>query len=74
MIHRRTFLCGLTLGGLMTPLAAEAQQAVKPPRIGLLDYSTSWAPFQQALRDLGHVEDPQRVPRPTIRRRGVAAG
>ena len=35
-MHRRTFLGGLTLGTLATPLAAEAQQAAKVYRIGVL--------------------------------------
>jgi hypothetical protein len=35
-MNRRTFLCGLTLGTLATPLAAETEQAVKVARVGLL--------------------------------------
>jgi len=36
VINRRTFLYGLTLGTLSAPLAAEAQEAAKVWRIGLL--------------------------------------
>ena len=35
-MERRTFLCGLTLGALATPLAADAQETAKVARIGLL--------------------------------------
>jgi ABC-type uncharacterized transport system substrate-binding protein len=60
-MHRRTFLCGLTLGTLAIPLAAEAQQAAKVARIGLLSLNVSASPhvlepFLQGLRDLGYVE------------------
>ena len=49
-------------GGLLAaPLAAEAQQAAKVPRIGFLAGSLAGGPhlpeaFRQGLRDLGHVE------------------
>src|SRR5215510_4041253 len=57
MIHRRTFLCGLTLGTLgAAPLAAAAQQAGKVPRIGLLDYGQFWNPLLQRLNELGYIE------------------
>ena len=61
-MHRRTFLCGLTLGALAAPLAADAQQAGKVPRIGFLSLtSPSDRPFlldafRQRLRELGWVE------------------
>jgi putative tryptophan/tyrosine transport system substrate-binding protein len=61
-MNRRTFLCGLTLGTLSAPLAAEGQQAGKGHRIGLLIGSSESfvAPyieiFRQALRALGYVE------------------
>ena len=42
-MDRRTFLCGLTLGTLAGPLAAEAQQSEKVYRIGLLDYNVPGA-------------------------------
>src|SRR5262249_5664473 len=38
------------------PLAAEAQKAVKVPRIGLLDYGKFWDPMLQRLSELGYVE------------------
>ena len=56
MITRRTFLCGLTLGTLSAPLAAEAQPSTTIPRIGLLADATSWEPLRLGLRDLGYVE------------------
>jgi putative ABC transport system substrate-binding protein len=63
-MNRRTFLCGLTLGSLAAPLAAEAQPAGKVPRIGFLVAASAsdsaferWIEaFRQGLRDLGHVE------------------
>jgi putative tryptophan/tyrosine transport system substrate-binding protein len=61
MMTRRTFLCGLTLGTLTPPLAAEAQQAAKVARIGYLSTNLAANPhlqeaFLQGLRDLGYVE------------------
>ena len=58
---RRTFLCGLTLGTLSAPLAIQAQQAAKVPRIGFLQLNPAANPhlreaFLQGLRDLGYVE------------------
>src|SRR6267143_3726834 len=60
-MDRRTFLCGLTLGVLAAPLVAEAQQAAKVPRVGVL--SPGNAPpddpfpqreaFEGGLRNLG---------------------
>jgi len=44
----------LTLGGLGAPFAAA--QTRKVAHIGLLDYTPSWEPFRQALRDLGYRE------------------
>jgi putative ABC transport system substrate-binding protein len=60
-MNRRTFLCGLTLGTLALPLAAQAQQAGKVPRIGFLHYgspgpSPEVEAFRQGLRELGYVE------------------
>ena len=60
-MNRRTFLCGLTLGTLTPPLAAEAQQAAKVARIGYLSTNLAANPhlqeaFLQGLRDLGYVE------------------
>src|SRR3984893_14014982 len=53
-----------TAGGLLAaPLVAEAQQAGKVVRIGLLDYAASdpasaarWKAFREQLRGLGYVE------------------
>jgi putative ABC transport system substrate-binding protein len=58
---RLAFTIPLLLGGLFSPLAAEAQQAAKVPRIGYLGLNRAAAPhlgeaFLQGLRDLGYVE------------------
>jgi putative tryptophan/tyrosine transport system substrate-binding protein len=59
-VQRRQFL--IAAGALLaTPLAAEAQQAAKVPRIGYLTTSLGVSPqrpeaFRQGLRDLGYVE------------------
>jgi len=62
-MDRRAFLGGLAGGLLAAPFAAEAQQAGKVYRIGLLDYSAPdaarldwWSAFRQQLRELGYVE------------------
>jgi putative tryptophan/tyrosine transport system substrate-binding protein len=61
-VNRRTFLCGLTLGALATPLAAEAQKAGKVYRIGVLETmpatlnTANLNAFRQGLRELGYVE------------------
>jgi putative ABC transport system substrate-binding protein len=64
VIDRRTFLAGTGAVLLAAPLAAEAQQVGKVPRIGFLSPSSptdSRAPhrfgaLQQGLRELGYVE------------------
>jgi len=62
MMNRRAFLRALSAGLLTAPLAAEAQQAGKVPRIGFLGVtSASDRPplldaFRQGLRELGWVE------------------
>jgi putative ABC transport system substrate-binding protein len=58
---RRKFLGALAGGLLAPPLAAEAQQAAKAPRIGFLAGNLAAIPhlreaFRQGLRDLGYVE------------------
>jgi putative ABC transport system substrate-binding protein len=58
---RLAFGITLLLGGLFSPLAAEAQQAAKMARIGYLAPNLAAAPhlseaFRQGLRDLGYVE------------------
>ena len=65
MIARRTFLAGTVAVLLAAPLAAEAQQAEKVYRLGILspaepplpsDRSTVAVTVPAALRDLGYVE------------------
>ena len=63
MTSRRAFICILAGGVLAAPRAAEAQQAGKVYRIGLLDYSAPdparqawWNAFRQQMRQLGYVE------------------
>ncbi len=59
---RRTFLCGLILGTLSVPLAADAQQVGKVWRIGILWASSpsrlsgAYAALGQGLREFGYVE------------------
>src|SRR2546428_13565708 len=60
---RRRFLLTSLVGVLAAELAAEAQQAGKVWRIGLLDYASPdparlawWRAFQARLRELGYVE------------------
>jgi len=59
MLDRRTFLAGVVVV-VAAPLAAEAQQAGKMWRIGLIGTDDSELPghaaFRQALRDLGYDE------------------
>jgi putative ABC transport system substrate-binding protein len=59
-MDRRTFLAGTGAVLLAVPLAAEAQQAAKVPRVGILAGSPAANPlreaFLQGLRDLGYVE------------------
>jgi len=62
-IDRRVFLGGLGMSVLAAPLGAEAQQAGRIWRIGLLDYGSPdparlawWRAFQDRLRELGYVE------------------
>jgi len=58
---RRAFIATAT-AILVAPLAADAQQAAKVPRIGFLGNSTAAleanlvGPFREGLRDLGYVE------------------
>ena len=61
MISRRAFLQAVA-GGVLTPLAAEAQPAGKAPRIGLLTGGseagsrTRFEVFRKGLRELGYVD------------------
>src|SRR2546427_3394390 len=52
MMNRRTFLCGLTLGIVAAPLAANAQQS-NVPRVGVIAAVTRDAqvPFADAFRE-----------------------
>ena len=62
MIDRRRFLLTSLAGALAAPLAAEAQQAGKVPRVGYLSPGTPNSnphlleAFRQGLRDLGWLE------------------
>jgi putative ABC transport system substrate-binding protein len=58
---RLAFSTTLLLGGLFSPVAAEAQPAAKVPRIGYISPNLAANPptheaFRQGLRDLGYVE------------------
>jgi putative tryptophan/tyrosine transport system substrate-binding protein len=60
-MDRRTFLAGTDAVVLGAPLAAEAQEAKKVPRIGYLAPNLAGNPglheaFRQGLRDLGYVD------------------
>jgi len=58
-VDRRAFVAG-TLALLAAPLAAEAQQAARTPRIGIVRLGSPPDPFvetlRDGLRDLGYVE------------------
>jgi len=60
VIDRRTFISSVALGLLAAPLAAGAQQAGRPPRIGWLSAGSQPDPFlegfREGLRRLGYVE------------------
>jgi putative ABC transport system substrate-binding protein len=62
-MERRAFIAFVSGSLLAAPLAAEAQQATRVWRIGLLDYASPdparlawWKAFQDRLRELGYVE------------------
>ena len=59
-LRTASFIIPLALGILVSPLAAEAQQAGKIPRIGVLQVWSSADPMvgqiRQALREVGYVE------------------
>jgi putative ABC transport system substrate-binding protein len=54
MNRRDAVLALFALG--TTPLAGNAQQAGKIPRIGIIDNTSMWDAFRQGLRELGYVE------------------
>ncbi len=56
MTTRRAFIGTLAGGLLASPLVAEAQQAGKVLRVGLLDYADFWDPLRQGLSELGYIE------------------
>jgi putative tryptophan/tyrosine transport system substrate-binding protein len=58
VIDRRTFLGAFASSLLAAPLAAEAQQAARVPRVGALGAvdGPGWAGFRQGLRELGWEE------------------
>jgi putative ABC transport system substrate-binding protein len=55
-MKRREFIT--LLGGAVTawPLAVDAQQPARVPRIGIIDDAPMWHSFRQALREFGYVE------------------
>jgi len=59
-MERRRFIEVIAGGLLAAPLAAEAQQLGKPPRVGYLSPVSAGAPgyviFRQSLRELGYFE------------------
>jgi hypothetical protein len=59
MMIRAALAAAVVLGLIAGPLGAEAQQAGKLVRIGLLDYGAAdprWNAFRERLRELGYVE------------------
>ena len=63
-MNRRSFVGTLGLGLLAVPFGAQAQQAGKVVRIGLLSYAASdsggvarWKAFREQLRELGTWRD-----------------
>jgi putative ABC transport system substrate-binding protein len=62
VMERRTFMAMLTGGIVVSPLAAETQQAGKVYRVGFLGNSSAAleanlvGPFREGLRELGYVE------------------
>jgi putative tryptophan/tyrosine transport system substrate-binding protein len=57
-VDRREFLGTVTLSLLVAPLAAEAQQPGRVPRIGVLGTSdgAGWQAFRDGLQSLGYLE------------------
>ena len=60
-MDRRTFIASMIGAALSAPLAAQAQQVGKVPRIGFLFYGSPGSSpeldaFRQGLRELGYIE------------------
>jgi len=55
-MERRAFIMALGAAAAAWPLASRAQQALKIPRIGIVDDAPMWQAFRQAMRELGYVE------------------
>lgn len=61
-MNRRTFVCGMTLGALARPLAAEAQESTTRPRVAFLGAESSYTnqhfldAFRQGMREHGYVD------------------
>src|SRR5262245_8313931 len=55
-LHRREFITLLGGAAAAWPLAAQAQEPGKIPRIGIIDDSPRWNAFRHRLRDLGYLE------------------
>ena len=51
-MERRTFLCGLALGTLATPLTVEARQAARVPQVGVLLLDSEARGLSQRARNL----------------------
>ena len=56
MMNRRRFLRTVSVSLLAAPLAAEAQQAGKVPKIGALHPGSGTKPLFAALAEVGYVE------------------
>src|SRR5215470_14707413 len=54
-LKRREFI-SLLGGAAAWPLAAQAEQSARVPRIGIVDDAPMWHSFRQALREFGYVE------------------
>ena len=58
-MRRRALIAGVSGVALAAPLAARAQQAAKPARIGFLiagDAEPTWGLFRKSMTELGYVE------------------
>src|SRR2546425_465422 len=55
-LKRRPFITLLGGAAAAWPFAARAQQAMKIPRIGIIDDAPRWKAFRHGLRDLGYLE------------------